>query len=158
MKTGWAPWRMEYIKGKKPRGCVFCRCPRSKKNHYLLFRGRWNFVILNRYPYNNGHLMVIPYRHLSEVEKLTEPESAEMFQLMKKSVRALRRAMKPEGFNVGMNLGKSAGAGIAGHLHLHIVPRWQADTNFMPVLAEAKFLPQHLRETWNSLNEAWRDR
>ena len=156
MKVGWAPWRMEYLKGRRERGCIFCnRVRRRRASDYIVHRGRWNFVILNKYPYNNGHLMVVPYRHAGRVEILREGEMLEMFSLVQRAARALNRTLKPEGLNIGMNVGRSAGAGIAGHLHLHVVPRWRADTNFMPILGETRFMVEHLHTTYRQLKKAW---
>ncbi|NIV96829.1 HIT domain-containing protein, partial [candidate division KSB1 bacterium] len=133
-KILWAPWRMAYILGDKEEGCIFCTKTQedTDKKNLILFRGEHNFVILNKYPYNNGHLMVVPYRHTSDLQSLQEKESLEMIQIISKSIVVLRSCLNPEGFNIGMNFGKIAGAGIDDHLHFHIVPRWAADTNFMP--------------------------
>jgi len=157
MKVGWAPWRIRYILGKKERGCIFCnRVRRRKRGDYILHRGAKNFVIMNAFPYNNGHLMVVPYRHTGRLEALGEAEAVEMHALVKQSVMALRRALKPEGFNIGMNVGRPAGAGITDHLHMHVVPRWTADTNFMPVLGETRFMVEYLEATYRRLKKAWR--
>ncbi len=149
----WAPWRMEYILSTKSKGCIFCDKPRQKndRENLILFRGERCFVIMNFYPYNNGHLMVVPYCHVSNLEDLTSEEHAELMALLAKSNRVLKSAVNPDGFNIGMNLGKVAGAGIDDHLHFHIVPRWNGDTNFMPVLGHTKVLAQALFETWDSL-------
>jgi len=149
----WAPWRMEYIRGEKETGCIFCnRIPQDNdRENLIVHRGALCFVIMNRYPYNNGHLMVVPYRHTGALESLTGEESAEMMQLLQQSTRALREAMHPHGFNVGMNIGKVAGAGIDDHLHFHIVPRWPADTNFMPIVGHTKVVSEALQDTWATL-------
>ncbi|RMF61643.1 MAG: HIT domain-containing protein [Calditrichaeota bacterium] len=159
MKSGgnsgilWAPWRMEYILSEKEKECIFCSKTREDddRTNLILFRGEHNFVIMNKYPYNNGHLMVVPYRHISEFEELTEAEFSEMTRLIAKSINALKAALQPEGFNIGMNVGKIAGAGIDDHLHFHIVPRWAADTNFMPVVGHTKVISEGLWETWDKL-------
>ncbi len=153
MKRIWAPWRMQFISMKKPRGCFLCENPRQDDDvkNYILFRGIKNFVILNNYPYNPGHLMVAPYRHVASLEDLTAEERNEHFEIVSRCIEVLRREMSPEGFNVGMNLGKVAGAGMADHVHTHVVPRWQGDTNFMPVLADVKVLPEALAETYEKL-------
>jgi len=152
MKTLWAPWRMDYVGRKKANICVFCQTLKEDldEKNLILFRGERAFVIMNRYPYNNGHLMVAPKRHITDFEALNEEEGKEFLALLKRSLSALKSTFRPEGFNVGINLGVAGGAGFA-HLHLHIVPRWKGDTNFMPVLAETKVVPQHLRETYERL-------
>ena len=143
--------------GKKERGCIFCKRLKAQKDnrHYILYRGESCFVILNLYPYNTGHLMVVPNRHAGSLEDLADQETQELMTLSAKSVAALRSALKPEGFNLGMNLGCTAGAGIADHLHLHIVPRWSGDTNFMPVLAETKVLSLGLKTLYAKLKKAF---
>ncbi len=153
MKRIWAPWRMQFINMKKPRGCFLCENPRQDDDvkNYILFRGIKNFIILNSYPYNPGHLMVAPYRHVAGLEDLTAEERNEHFEIVSRCIEILRQEMNPEGFNVGMNLGKVSGAGMADHVHTHIVPRWQGDTNFMPVLADVKVLPEALAETYEKL-------
>ncbi len=153
MKRIWAPWRMQFIRMKKPGGCFLCENPTKNddvKNH-ILFRGIKNFVILKSYPYNPGHLMVAPYRHVAGLKDLTDEERNEHFEIVSRCIEVLRQEMNPEGFNVGMNLGKVSGAGMADHVHTHIVPRWQGDTNFMPVLADVKVLPEALAETYEKL-------
>ncbi len=153
MKRIWAPWRMQFISMKKPRGCFLCENPGQDDdvNNYILFRGIKNHVILNCYPYNPGHLMVAPYRHVASLEDLTAEERNEHFEIVNRCVKVLREEMNPDGFNVGMNLGKAAGAGVAGHVHTHIVPRWHGDTNFISVLADTKVVPEALAETYEKL-------
>lgn len=153
-KALWAPWRMELLAGEKPTGCVFCELPKSKddRKNLIVHRGERCFVILNKYPYNNGHLMIVPTRHSSDLTSLTEDESREMFALTQKSIEVLGQGYKPEGFNVGMNLGAAAGAGIRDHLHMHVVPRWNGDTNFLPVLSGVKSMPQHLDASFTQLS------
>jgi ATP adenylyltransferase len=154
MKRLWAPGRMAYVKGaSREKGCLFCRVSRARRDrdNLLLFRGKLGLVMMNLYPYNSGHLMVAPYRHVADVEDLTPRESSELFRLAGESIRILDRAMKPEGYNLGMNLGRIAGAGVPGHLHLHIVPRWSGDTNFMPLLGETKVVPEALAATYETL-------
>ena len=155
----WAPWRIEYIlraKDSRTEECIFCQKPRENKDeaNLILHRGKNNFIILNAYPYNPGHLMVAPYRHLDKLEDLNGEESDEHFSLIKLSIRLLNLAIKPSGFNTGMNLGAVAGAGIEDHIHTHIVPRWQGDTNFMPVLADTKVLPQALAVSYTNVKKA----
>jgi len=138
---------------KKPEGCILCEKPGQKKDtqNYILYRGDKNFVVLNTYPYNPGHLMVAPYRHVANIEELTEEERNEHFEMVCRSVRVLRQVFSPGGFNIGINVGKVAGAGIDEHFHTHIVPRWQGDTNFMPVLADTRVVPEALTDTYQKL-------
>lgn len=159
MKQLWAPWRLEFILGKKERGCIFCNRVRLRddQKHLILFRGRYNFVMMNKYPYNSGHLMIIPNRHTSEFTGLKKAEREELFELTQRAVLLLKRVLKPDGFNLGMNLGRAGGAGIAHHLHQHVVPRWHADTNFMPVLGETKQIPEHLTNTYRILKQGWKN-
>jgi len=152
----WAPWRMGFIlKGENKTDCFLCRYPKENNDetNLILHRGEKNFIILNAYPYNSGHLMVVPYRHIGHLEDMTDAESKEHFDLIRLSVKLLTKVMQPTGFNTGMNLGKVAGAGIADHIHTHIVPRWQGDANFMPVLSETKVMPESLAMTYNRLKD-----
>ena len=153
MKKLWAPWRIEYILHPKPKGCIFCDKPNEKndRDNLILFRGKFCFVIMNFYPYNNGHLMVVPYRHISELELSTKTEHSEMMKLLTDCSKILKNVLNAEGLNIGMNLGRVAGAGIDDHIHFHIVPRWNGDTNFMPVTGHTRVLSQGLYETWNLL-------
>jgi ATP adenylyltransferase len=153
MEHIWAPWRIEYILMEKPEGCILCEKPKEDKDaqNYILYRGDKNFIILNSYPYNPGHLLVAPYRHIGNLEELTEEERNEHFELLSRSIRALKEAFNPGGFNIGANIGKVAGAGIDDHFHSHVVPRWQGDTNYVPVLADVRVLPQALAETYGLL-------
>ncbi|MBF0290589.1 MAG: HIT domain-containing protein [Nitrospinae bacterium] len=156
-KTMWAPWRIGYILGEKPDGCVLCDMPKmdeDERNH-IIHRGTTCYVIMNLYPYNNGHLMIVPFRHLSDYENLTSAELAESAELTARAVRALKKAMKPDGFNIGVNLGKAGGAGIDEHLHVHIVPRWSGDINFMTAVGGVRVIPQCLEETYHTLKEAF---
>lgn len=156
MKVLWAPWRMAYIKGAhKPRGCIFCLKPRERRDpgNHLLYRGRHAFTIMNLFPYNSGHLLVAPYAHVDSLEKLPEEAAMDLLRLTNLSLRVLRVELRPEGFNVGMNLGRVAGAGIDAHVHLHIVPRWNGDTNFMPLLGETRVMPEHLDATYRKLRK-----
>jgi ATP adenylyltransferase len=150
----WAPWRMEYIESvNRPTGCVFCLAWEGKDDRasLIVHRGEGAFVILNRYPYNNGHLMVVPVRHTADPGALEDREKVELFDLLEASRRALEEAMHPQGYNLGMNLGRTAGAGIADHLHFHLVPRWNGDTNFMPVLGHTKVVSEGLEQTRDRL-------
>ena len=153
MERIWAPWRIQYIQIEKPEGCILCEKPEQNKDalNYILYRGDKNFIILNSYPYNPGHLMVAPYRHVTSLEELTEEERHEHFEIVTRSIRVLRQVFNPGGFNIGINVGKAAGAGIEDHVHTHIVPRWQGDTNFMPVLSDIRVLPEALAETYKKL-------
>jgi ATP adenylyltransferase len=153
MEHLWAPWRMAYIEVEQPEGCIFCTKPalNDDRRQLILHRGERCFVIMNLFPYNNGHLMVVPYRHANDLTGITDEEQAELMALTRKAVAVLKEAFRPEGFNLGMNLGRTAGAGIADHLHMHVVPRWNGDTNFMPVLAETKVLPDALFNGYDKL-------
>ncbi|MDP8213985.1 MAG: HIT domain-containing protein [Candidatus Euphemobacter frigidus] len=153
----WAPWRIKYILEEKEEGCLFCRKAKMGDDaaNHIIARSKHSFTLLNIFPYNSGHLMVAPYRHTAELENLPEEEISDLMILVQKSVRALKRTLEPEGFNVGLNLGKSAGAGVIDHLHIHIVPRWQGDTNFMPVVADTDIIPQSLEETCRLLRGAF---
>ncbi|MEU8268967.1 HIT domain-containing protein [Sphaerisporangium sp. NPDC049002] len=159
----WSPHRMAYIKGEnKPsgtgpgEGCPFCEIPTmSDQDGLVVARGSSVFTVLNLYPYNSGHLMVCPYRHVADYADLDEAETTELADFTKRAIVSLRKASGAQGFNVGMNLGHVAGAGIAGHLHQHVVPRWGGDTNFMPVVGHTKVLPQLLKDTRELLADAW---
>jgi len=152
MKRLWAPWRIEYILGDKDDACIFCAAAgKDPEEALVLYSGPLTIVLLNKYPYNNGHVMVAPARHAARLEDLTPEESSDMFRLLQHSTTALAGAMKPDGFNVGANLGRAAGAGIEDHLHFHVVPRWSGDSNFMPVLSDVKVMPEHLRSTFSRL-------
>jgi ATP adenylyltransferase len=149
----WAPWRMEYILSKKSEECVFCigENPDGDKERLVLYRSRFCFVILNHYPYNNGHLMVAPLRHVASLQDLDEAASHDLFYLLQKCVAILTQTLHAEGFNLGANLGKVAGAGVDQHLHIHLVPRWAGDTNFMPVVADVRVMPECLEDTYRML-------
>jgi len=153
MKHIWAPWRIQYILEEKPGGCILCDKPKEDKDvqNYILYRGGKNFIMMNSYPYNPGHLLVAPHRHTANLEELTEEERNEHFELISRSIRILREAFQPGGFNIGANIGKVAGAGIDDHFHSHIVPRWQGDTNFIPVLSDIRVVPQALADTYKTL-------
>lgn len=153
----WAGWRSAYLSAPKPEGCVLCGVldVASERDAYVIWRGRLAAVVLNAYPYASGHLMVLPTRHVGEIEGLASEESAELWQVLGRSVRAIKAAYSPDGLNVGANLGKAAGAGVPGHLHLHVVPRWEADTNFMTSVAEARVLPEALGDTYEKVRASW---
>jgi len=156
MKRIWAPWRMKYILKCREKGCFLCDISNTDRDkcNFVLKRGKFSLLLLNRYPYNNGHLMVAPYRHVDRLESLNERELCEMMDFSSLACKALRKCLKPDGFNLGLNIGAAAGAGLKDHLHLHIVPRWEGDTNFMPVLGEVKIIPQPLSELWRKLRKA----
>ncbi len=155
----WAPWRIDFIRGKKEPGCFLCgnRRPNPTKAEeaILIHRGETAFVILNRYPYNAGHLLIAPYRHAGDLADLEAAERNELFELCVAAEKTLRRAMAPEAFNIGFNIGKAAGAGVADHLHMHVVPRWNGDNNFMPVLADIRCVPEALENTAELLRKHW---
>ncbi len=156
----WAPWRISYIIGeKKDEGCIFCTKPKQNKDkeNLILYRGNYSFVIMNLFPYNNGHLMVVPYRHLSVFEDFSDDEMLEIMKNSAMMIKVLKAVMKPEGFNTGFNIGKCSGAGIDDHLHFHIVPRWAGDTNFMPVIGETKVISEHIEETYDKLYKKLRE-
>lgn len=153
IKKMWAPWRMEFIRSIKDDGCIFCDKPSENKDrdNLLLFRGKYSCVLMNLYPYNNGHLMIAPYEHNDKMEDLPEETLAEIMKLGQESIRILKSQLNAEGVNLGLNEGAVAGAGIADHVHFHIVPRWTGDTNFMPITGHAKVLVQGLEETYDFL-------
>jgi ATP adenylyltransferase len=161
MQPLWAPWRMEFIAGAKPEQCIFCTFPKqagdaADRRNLIVARTAFSFAILNRFPYNSGHLMVIPLRHTADFTSLTLEESADLHRLLQIAISALAEAYRPDGFNIGMNLGRSAGAGIADHLHYHAVPRWAGDTNFMPVVGDTKVLVEHLEQGYDKLQGIFR--
>lgn len=146
-----APWRMAYIRGEKPTGCVLCTGEEKACEEYIVKRGKTAFVMMNLYPYSSGHVMVVPCRHVACVEDLNREERAELFDLTILSVKVLKEALRPEGINVGLNLGEAAGAGVRDHLHIHVVPRWNGDTNFMSVVADVRVIPEDVSETRKKL-------
>ncbi len=158
MERLWAPWRIKYIlSDKKEHGCVFCRAfsSRNDNEHLVVTRSELSFVIMNKYPYNAGHIMVVPNRHVGDPVELSDEEQLDMFKLVNLSLQALRRALKPDGFNLGMNLSRTAGAGIDDHIHIHIVPRWNGDTNFMPVIADTKVISEAIEETYEKIKKVF---
>ncbi len=159
-KPLWAPWRMEFIHAEKPAGCIFCIFPaehgeEADERNLIVHRSPAAFTILNRYPYNNGHVMVVPRAHVSRLEDLPADAFSDLQAELRRAVAVIRKVYAPEGMNVGMNLGKVAGAGIADHLHWHIVPRWGGDTNFMPVLADTKVMIEHLETSWTRIRDGF---
>ena len=153
----WAPWRLEYVgSADEQDGCIFCRALESSDEEGLVVRrGERAFVLLNKFPYASGHLLVAPVRHTGEFGELDADEAVEIHRLASQGMGALAQVYEPQGYNLGWNLGRIAGAGITDHVHMHLVPRWAGDTNFMPVLADVKVLPEHLDETRSKLAEAW---
>ncbi len=178
MEHLWSPWRMTYLRGAEPAaesgagqstspilgtrplggsGCIFCDLPAQNQDadNFIARRGRLAYVILNRYPYNNGHLMIVPYAHVPSLEQLDAPTLAELMALTQQALATLRRMYSPDAFNLGANIGGAAGAGIADHVHLHVVPRWSGDTNFMSTVAGTRVIPEDLRDTWRQARDLW---
>ena len=153
MKRIWSPWRMDYIHEEKPEGCIFCDKPKQDRDadNLILLRGEHSYIMLNRYPYNNGHLMIVPYEHVDMPTRLSPEAQMELMTQVNICLEALQDAMHPDGFNVGMNLGAPAGAGIQDHMHVHVVPRWTGDTSFMPVLGDTHVIVQGLEECYRQL-------
>ena len=150
MKTMWAPWRIEYILSEKEKGCVFCQALEDQDD-LTLYKGSDTLVVMNKFPYINGHLLVAPTRHIAALDELSKTEKGELLATVDASVGILKTVMQPDGFNVGLNLGRVAGAGIEEHLHFHIVPRWFVDINALTVFADVRVIPEHLRETYHNL-------
>lgn len=158
MKHLWAPWRMEYIQeGTQDNGCLFCNLTEQQDGleNLILSRGEHSFVVLNRYPYSNGHLMIVPYNHTPSLEGLSNDVLHELIQSTQQALACLRRAYNVDGFNVGSNIGEAAGAGVEDHVHLHIVPRWHGDTNFMATTAQTRVIPENLEDTYHLLRDLW---
>jgi ATP adenylyltransferase len=156
MERLWAPWRVSYVTGARPEGCVFCNhLSQSDEDALIVHRGERVYVVLNLYPFGSGHLMIVPFRHVAAPRDLDTEERAEVWELLDRSLVAIEAALGAQGHNVGFNLGAAAGAGIADHLHMHVVPRWTGDYNFMPVLADVRVMPQYLAETRAALVAAW---
>lgn len=158
MENMWSPWRMKYVTDSdNSGGCVFCSAPTQNDGvtNLIVHRGKDCYTILNRYPYTSGHLMVVPYAHVSSIEMLTPEVRAEMMEMVNTAIGVLRAVYKPDGFNVGINMGEAAGAGIAEHAHIHIVPRWLGDTNFMSSVGGTRVIPEDLSTTWQRVQAAW---
>ena len=156
----WAPWRMEFIQADKPTGCIFCTFPAEQgeeadRRNLIVHRTSRSFTILNRFPYNNGHVLIVPRTHVARLEDLAAEDFGDLQDELRLAVRVIRSVYRPEGLNVGMNLGKVAGAGIADHLHWHVVPRWGGDTNFMPVLSDTKVMVEHLASSWTKIRDGF---
>jgi len=164
MKRLWAPWRIEYILDeKKNQTCLFCdvskgdsKVRKSDPSNLILLRSKHCFVIMNKYPYNNGHVMVVPYYHTPTFDGLSDEALLDFIKTVKKSVDNIKKAMNPDGFNLGLNFGKVAGAGMESHMHLHIIPRWTGDTDSMPIIAEIRVMPEHLKSTYRKLRKVFR--
>lgn len=161
MEFLWSPWRNQYVSAdqtQKPPGCVFCHfatatAPEFDTEHFILYRGQYNFVILNLYPYTTAHLMIVPFAHVGELGSIAKPVSDEMMDLAKQAQSAIGQVYHPDGYNLGMNLGSAAGAGVAAHLHLHLLPRWNGDANFMTTVGETRVLPEALPDTYLKLKK-----
>jgi ATP adenylyltransferase len=150
---------MKYITGEESSRCIFClrEAGHDDRGGLILYRGSKGFVMMNRYPYNNGHVMVAPYRHVGNVEILDDDESLDLMKLIQRSVTSISKILNPHGFNIGVNLGQVAGAGVVDHMHVHVVPRWNGDTNFMPVLSDTKVINEELEETYDKLKEGFQN-
>ncbi|WP_062311640.1 HIT family protein [Demequina rhizosphaerae] len=158
----WTPHRLAYVEGEKPAdrpaGCPLCKKAESDdREHLVVHRGEHCYVVLNLYPYNPGHLMICPYRHFSWYTECTDAERDEMSALTQRAMRVLSKVSGPQGYNIGINQGGAGGAGISGHLHQHVVPRWEGDTNFLPIVAQTKAIPQLLDDTWRRIGDGWRE-
>lgn len=151
MNRLWAPWRIRYIKVQKQNKCIFCESKKSKNKNYVIYKTKYSLSMLNTFPYNNGHIMISPLRHISEISQLKEIELLDLFKTLNATKKLLDRALKPQGYNIGINISKDAGAGIIAHLHIHLVPRWRGDTNFMPVISNTKVISQSLDDLYKQL-------
>ena len=160
MQRLWSPWRSKYIdsfsKNERPKKCIFCGVQNGKNEarRFIVWKGKECFIVMNVFPYNSGHLMVVPYSHRATLQELDDAECLELMNGTKLAIELLQRVSHPDGFNVGANLGRSSGAGIEGHVHLHVVPRWHGDTNFLPVLTDTKVISQDIRDTYRKLRAA----
>ncbi|UCG61762.1 MAG: HIT domain-containing protein [Candidatus Zixiibacteriota bacterium] len=154
-KILWAPWRAKFILAEKEKGCIFCKRLKMKDSvkNLIVYRGEKTFVILNKFPYNSGHALIVPNRHVGQIEKLNNEEAREFFELTQKTVRAIKRVLKPSSMNLGMNLGRVSGAGIPNHVHMHVVPRWHGDTNFMPVIGRTNIVSVPLEPVYKALKK-----
>ena len=160
MEQLWAPWRMAFIKSEKSAGCIFCLKPKEHQDekNFILYQSHSSMVMMNIYPYNHAHLLVSPFEHVNGIDLLSKKTLSDMMDSLQFSVSVLKEALRPDGFNIGVNMGKFAGAGIEDHVHIHIVPRWTGDTNFMPLLAEVKVMPEHLESTYHKLLPLFKSR
>lgn len=159
MKHLWTPWRKKYMQGPKIQsGCIFCAAlTQTDEQTLIIFRGQGAYVILNRYPYTNGHLMIVPVEHRDSLDRLNAEVRSEMMELLNQAIIILRKVYKPNGFNLGGNIGEAAGAGVADHVHLHVLPRWSGDTNFITAIGDTRVIPETVEETWHKLIAAWKD-
>lgn len=155
MNRLWAPWRIKYVSSKTQNKCIFCEAKKNTRKHKVIFKTKKSIIMLNIYPYNNGHIMIAPLRHVGDLLELNNAEVIDIFNSSKIVIRLLKKILKPHGYNLGLNLGRPAGAGIPGHLHLHIVPRWNSDTNFMPAVFSTKIISQSLDELQKKLKDAY---
>jgi ATP adenylyltransferase len=157
--TLWAPWRAAFVLGKKEKGCIFCNRLRMEDSveNLIVYRGALCFVILNKYPYNSGHAMIVPNRHIAHLDEMTAAEATEFFELTRRTVAAIKHAMNPHSLNIGMNLGEASGAGVPEHMHMHVVPRWNGDTNFMPVIGQTKVISVPLEPVWEALRKEFKE-
>ncbi len=149
----WAPWRLNYIQAKKPKGCIFCQGLANPKKRYVIFKTKFSFCMLNIFPYNNGHLMVSPIRHVGDLSKLKDAQMLDLFKSVNKAKHLLGKVLKPKGYNLGVNIGSVAGAGVVDHLHIHIVPRYPGDTNFMPIMSDSKVVSESLEAMYKLLRK-----
>jgi ATP adenylyltransferase len=159
MKRLWAPWRAKYIENfsqEEDRKCLFCEkaSSRNDKENFILYRSKECYIIMNLFPYNSGHIMIVPYKHTADINELSDEENLDIMRTIRKGIQALTKALKPHGFNIGANLGRVSGAGIAEHIHFHIVPRWNGDTNFMPIIGDTKVISEHIEDTYKKLKIA----
>lgn len=153
MERLWAPWRSKFIYNRRQKGCIFCKNPKAKKDkvHYIIKRTKFSFAMLNIYPYNNGHIMVAPFRHKKLLYELSDEEILDLMELLNEMTVRLDKALKPAGYNIGINIGRISGAGFSGHVHIHLVPRWAGDTNFMPILTDTKIIAESLDSMYRRL-------
>ena len=155
MNKVWAPWRKEYIVNKKTKGCIFCSKPSSRqdKKNFIIKRTKFSFSMLNIFPYNNGHVMIAPFKHTKDLRDLNNREMLDLISLLKDTCTLLDKVLEPKAYNIGINIGKLSGAGFSEHLHIHIVPRWEGDTNFMPVIFDTKVIPESLSSLYQRLRD-----
>ena len=150
----WAPWRIKYLRDKLQKGCIFCQALNTKRKDYVILKSKYSIALLNIYPYNNGHVMVAPIKHIRDLRRLKEEEALDLFRVLNKTTDSLEKILKPDGFNIGLNISRAAGAGITGHLHIHIVPRWIGDANFMTTVSNTRVISQSLKELYRRLKNA----
>ena len=158
MKNLYSPWRIDYILQEKKDGCILCEKPKANddKSHLILKRGKYTYILMNLYPYNSAHLMIVPFRHLAKISELKDEEFLEMAKMVQLCEKVLTKVYKPDGFNIGMNLGEVAGAGVADHLHIHIVPRWIGDTNFISTIGKTRVIPEKIEGVYKKLKDEFK--